>query len=225
MTRVKDREKAIALRKQGKSYSEIREEIVVNKSTLSNWLKDYPLSKEHVDLLRTKSYLRIERFRQTMLLKRNVRLKSVYEEQKSKLLPLSDRELFVAGLFLYWGEGNKSLKNSLSINNTDPQVVKFALCWMIKSLKIPKEKIKVYLHLYSDMNVKIEVNFWAKLLGLPLSQFNKPYVKVSSRVDLTQKGFGHGTCGVVTNDVRLKEKIIMSISSIADYYGDLSDIG
>src|SRR5438270_5358277 len=46
--RAKDdlRERAIAMRKEGKSYREIREEVPVSKSTLSLWLCDVPMTKE-----------------------------------------------------------------------------------------------------------------------------------------------------------------------------------
>ena len=106
----------------------------------------------------------------------------------------------------------------MAINNTDPQVVKFALHWMIRALKVPKNKVKVELHLYSDMDVEKEISFWAKVLGIPKTQFYKPYIKTSTRIAINQKGFGHGTCGVIVNDVRLKEKVIMGIKAIADVY-------
>jgi len=39
------KQKAIELRKQGMSYSLIRKELPVAKSTLSGWLKDYPFQR------------------------------------------------------------------------------------------------------------------------------------------------------------------------------------
>src|SRR6478672_126704 len=46
--RAKDdlREVAVAMRKEGRSYREIREEVGVAKSTLSLWLRDVPLTEE-----------------------------------------------------------------------------------------------------------------------------------------------------------------------------------
>jgi hypothetical protein len=92
------------------------------------------------------------------------------------------------------------------------------LYWYIKGLRIPKEKIKVDLHLYSDMNIQEEISFWSRILKLSVSQFRKPYIKASTRVGIDQKGFGHGTCGLSMNDVLLKEEIIMGIKAISDYY-------
>lgn len=222
MARKKDRQTVIKLRKLGKTYSEIRRIINVPKSTVSDWLRNYSLTEKELKLLqrtiKRNKDIAIERCRITKQKKREKRLFSYYESQKRKLLPISRKSLYLAGLFLYWGEGNKSLKNSVSLNNTDPKVIIFYLYWLRKILKIPKNKIKVLLHLYSDMNQKAELNFWKNKLKIPLSQFNKPYIKQSKRADIDQKGFGHGTCCLQAHNVRLKEKIMMSIEAIADYY-------
>jgi len=222
MARIIDRQKAINLRKQGKTYGQIKQELGIPKSTLSDWLSKYPLSKEQLALLgnnRANSrQVGIEKTSIAKQKKRQSRIKSTYENQKKYWVSLSQKELEIAGLFLYWGEGSKRLNGPVFINNTDPNVLKFALYWYIKGLRIPKEKIKVDLHLYSDMNIKKEIAFWSRTLKLSVSQFRKPYIKASTRVGIDQKGFGHGTCGLNVNDVLLKEKIMMGIKAISDYY-------
>ncbi|MEX2028463.1 MAG: helix-turn-helix domain-containing protein [Candidatus Curtissbacteria bacterium] len=217
MTRFHDRETVLDLRAQGKSYSQIKEILHISKSTLSVWLKDYPLSKDQIDALRGKSPIRIEKYRNTMRLKREERLRIVYENQNSDLLPLTKKELLIAGLFLYWGEGSKTT-GAVSLNNTDSSVLRFTLYWLVNICNVPRNKIRVNLHLYRDMNINHEMLFWSKNLKIPLSQFAKPYIKNSNREHLTQKGYGHGTCGLVVNDIRLKEKIMMGIKAISDYY-------
>lgn len=158
-----------------------------------------------------------EKFRETMRLKREKRLRETYELQKM-VLPLSDRELEIAGYFLYWGEGAKRLNGQLRINNTDPKVVKFCLYWLTQVLRVPKERIRVELHLYKDMNVSKEMDYWSKQLDIPLTQFAKPYIKDSNRNGLNHKGFGHGTCGLRVGDTFLKEWVLMGIAAVADYY-------
>lgn len=220
MARFKEHQLALALRKQGKSYSQIKEELGLSKSTLSVWLRKYPLSRERINELRGRSETRIEKYRQTMQRKKDVRLAQYYKEEKKKWLPLSARELFLSGLFLYWGEGGKTIHGQVSINNTDPDVLKFTLYWIRIALKIPKDKIQVYLHLYNDMDIQKEINFWSKKLNMSEKYFSKPYIKKSTRAGLTQKGFGHGTCGLRVNNTVLKERILMAIKAMADYYGE-----
>ena len=221
------REKVIKLRLQGATYGQIRRSLGVSKSTLSDWLRNLPLTREQMELLsinreRAKDLGR-EKFRITYKKKKLKRLRSVYKEQWDKFIPLSENELFLAGVFLYWGEGDK-MHGHVTISNTDPRVIKFSLYWMIYSLKIPKEKIKVGLHVYKDMNIKETISFWSKTLGMPKNQFRKPYVKKTNRSELTYKGFGRGTCKLYAGSVILSEKIAMTIKAISDKYGAKDEI-
>lgn len=222
MARRIERQEAIRLRKQGKTYSEIRRILKIPKSTLSDWLSKFPLTGNQILLLekskKKNKELAIEKTRLVKQRKRELRLASIYESEKQKWTNLTIREINLAGFFLYWGEGNKRLNGPIFVNNTDPSVLKFVLYWFKFGLEIPKEKIRVYLHLYSDMSVEEEMLYWSRGLKLPLSQFTKPYIKKSKKADIDQKGFGHGTCGVGVNNVQLKEKIMMTIKAIADYY-------
>ena len=65
MARFRDHAKALILRKQGKSYSQIKTILKVSKSTLSLWLRDYPLSRQRIRELRDWSEQRIEKCRET----------------------------------------------------------------------------------------------------------------------------------------------------------------
>lgn len=222
MTRFKDKEKAIALRKKEMSYSQIKNTLGISKSTLSGWLKNYPLSKERIDALRGKNEKRIERYRETMKRKKDHRLNEFYLEQKKKIFPLTEREIFIAGLFLYWGEGGKTMSKEVSVANTDPSVIIFFISWAINYLKIPKEKICFTIHLYNDMDINKEIEFWVKKLNVNKNQFSKPYIKQTSIKSINYKGmFGHGTCNARIFDARLSEKVLMSIKAISDKYSNM----
>lgn len=98
------REKVLEMRKRGMSYSQIRAEVRVSKSTLSHWLKDIPLSEERIRELRDFSAIRIEKCRNAKAEKKQSRLDAVYEKVSSNIGKLTDREIFLCGIFLYWGE-------------------------------------------------------------------------------------------------------------------------
>lgn len=220
MARIKDREKAIKLRLKGKSYSQIKEIVGVSKSTLNYWLKDYPLSEERIRELRDKNPIRIEKYRNTRKIQREKRLSKVYIQEKINLLPLSKRDLFVAGLFLYWGEGTKTTDARISLSNTDPAAVKFFMLWLKESLKVPLSKVRVYLHLYSDMSIDKEIDFWSKVLLLPKAQFTKPHIKGSKFKKISYKRrFNHGTCNVIVGDARLTERVFAGLKVLEDKYG------
>jgi len=223
MARFKDHKKALILRKQGKSYSQIKKILKVSKSTLSPWLRNYPLSKQRIRELRDWNEQRIEKYRETMRRKREKRLKQFYKTQKRLVLPLNARELFLAGLFLYWGEGTKTRPAALSVSNTDPSIIKFFIVWLTNSIKVSRKKIKIQLHLYKDMNIKKEICFWSKILNMPRKQFTKPYIKKNFLKNINHKGgFGHGTCNACIGNARLSEKIIMAMKVIGDKYNKIS---
>lgn len=218
MARRLDKNKAIRLRLQGKSYSEIKTEISVSKSTLSIWLQPYPLTPNQVARIRNKRPQQIEKFRRTMATRREALQKRAYDDAQKFWLPLSPRELMLAGVFLYWGEGTKVSPGYLCISNCDPRVIKFAYKWMTGSLGIDKKSIHVLLHLYSDMSIEYETKYWSNLLKIPLENFRRPYIKQSTRAGLSYKSFGHGTCNIYTGSTAIKSRVMESINAISDHY-------
>lgn len=196
MRKTKQKSYALKMRKQGMSYSQIKSEINVSKSTLSLWLKDFPLSTERISALRANSPRRIEKFRNTMRMKREKSFNDVFHRVSGELGRLSNRDILIGGIFLYWGEGSKSADYTTAVSNTDPSILNFFIKWL-SLFGIKKDKLKISLHLYSDMNINKEIDYWSKELGVPRGNFKKPYVKKSKLAGLSYKnGFGHGTCNV-----------------------------
>jgi transposase-like protein len=200
------------------SYSELKKKFGVSKSTLSGWLKNYPLSRERINSLRAYSEKRIERFRVTMAQKQKNKLDLAYNKVGKDILRLSDREIFLSGLFLYWAEGGKTSSCAIILTNTNPIMLKFYIKWL-SLLGISKSKLRVSLHLYSDMNINSEVEFWSKTLKISANQFRKPYVKKSLFSSITYKnGFGHGTCSVIYENKPMRDYVLMGIKRIQDLF-------
>ncbi|OGN08023.1 MAG: hypothetical protein A2750_00950 [Candidatus Yanofskybacteria bacterium RIFCSPHIGHO2_01_FULL_45_42] len=208
---------AIKMRLDGKSYTEIRDTLRVAKSTLSLWLRNYPLSVNQISSLTGRYKIRqIENYKESVRKRNSLRLKKTYQTQQKMLLPLTKRENFIAGLFLYLGEGAKHNEASLLVTNTDPTIIKFVLFWYTKILKIPKDKIKVGLQLYKNMDIKGEINFWGRLLSISSANFWKPYIKKTDTLNIDHSGYSHGTCSLYYGNARLREKVLMSIKAILD---------
>lgn len=107
MTRKIDRQKTLNLREKGHSYSQIKDKLGISKSTLSGWLCNMPLPDERIKELRDFNSVRIEKYRNTIRRKKEIRLKDVYKKVSRDIGKFSKREIFLLGLFLYWGEGTK----------------------------------------------------------------------------------------------------------------------
>ena len=214
MARRKDKEIAIKMRLSGASYSQIKEKLIVSKSTLNYWLSEYPLSDERIKELRDNNPKRIENYRNTMRKKREDRLEKVYEKVGKDISKLSKREIFIGGLFLYWGEGLKVRNGKVELANTDPKMIKFFMKWL-NGFGISKNKLKVRLQLYSDMNIQKERHFWLKELKLSKQQFNKEYVKNSKFSEITyKKNFNHGTCNISYSGQEFQDYILQGIEYV-----------
>lgn len=195
MAKPELRERALEMRKEGMSYSAIKEALGVSKGVLSVWLRDYPLSRERINELRGNSERRIERYRETRARKREERMRFTYESAAREIGTLSDRELYLSGLFLYWAEGTKASRGTVCMTNTDPSMLLFFIRW-IEAQGVVRARLKVKLHLYSDMAVEAETAYWEHTLGLPRTVFMKSYIKITTfDKPKNYKGrFGHGTC-------------------------------
>lgn len=216
MARKIDKQKAIVMRQKGMSYSQIKVELGVSKSTLSKWLYDMPLSEKRIRELRADSPIRIERYRNTMRIKRENTLRESYKKVSKDIKRLSKREIFIAGLFLYWGEGSKTRTAVSALSNTDPSVLIFYIKWL-ENFGVNKKDLKVKLQLYNDMNIKKEIKYWSKKLNLPINSFVKSYIKESNFSGLTYKnGFGHGTCMVWLANREKNDYILMGIKRLQD---------
>jgi hypothetical protein len=216
MARKLDKQKAIVLRGKGYSYSQIKQKLGINKSTLSSWLSSMPLSEKRIRELRDFSPQRIERYRNTMQKKRDFKNKIAYEDIKKRIGKISDREFLIAGFFLYWAEGSKTKTFSIGLTNTNPRMLVLFIKWL-QFFNVPKSKLKIHLHLYSDMNIKKQMNYWSKTLNIPINQFRKPYIKKTELSSITYtNGFGQGTCSVILDSGPICAQVMMGIQYIQD---------
>ncbi len=214
------RQRVIELRTKGElSYSEIKRRLGVSKSTLSYWLKDFPLSEARILELKQagwkKAEVKYERYRNTMRKKRNLVEDKVYCKYKQGLAHISDREQFVVGLALYLAEGDKTTSHRLLIANTDARLIKFFISWMEKFLGVERNKIKVTLHLYENMAIKEERDYWQNELGLRDEQFYKMQIRTLQKSSFSyQESFRHGTCAVYYGSVEKKREVTMAIKAL-----------
>src|SRR5438477_377577 len=84
------------------SYSQIRKTLTVSKSTLSYWLRGFPLSEARITELKLEGWTNgeasRERYRTTMRTIRDGKADVVYKKELEKLRNLPEIALFVSGL-------------------------------------------------------------------------------------------------------------------------------
>lgn len=221
------RQQAIDLRlRKELSYSEIRKQLRVSKSTLSYWLRDFPLSEEKILELRRKGWQRgeasRERFRITMRKKREAKNAIILSQQRIKLANLSGDAIFVAGLMLYLGEGDKKNQWRIALANTDSELIKFFIRWLDQFLGIKQNRLKATLHLYENMDLEQEKEFWKKELNFNNSQFFKPQIRKLKKSSFSYKeSYRHGTCSIYLGSVNKKTELMMGIEAFLEKYKEM----
>lgn len=217
MAKLKQREVAIKMRKAGESYSVIQKRISVSKSTLSLWLREIPLTESRLRELRDFNVVRIEKTRQTKLLKKQNRRSLVLEKIKEDFKN-NKNPLFSEGFYLYWGEGTKTAEYTVALTSSDPSIIKCFIEWLIL-LGVKRSDMRVKLHIYSDQSKNKIVKFWSKNLELKPAQFYKTYIKESVTERKTYQGmFGYGTCTVLHHDRDMYEYVMAGIYYLRERY-------
>lgn len=210
---------AIRLRLESRySYSRIRQELGVSKSTLSYWLKEFPLTKAEILKLQkdgwSKAEAGYEKYRRTMGELRARKEVVVKNEFLNRFKSISDNELFIAGLMIYYAEGDKKNQNRIVLANTDYRMIKFFINWQKRFLQIEDNKFKVQLHLYENMNIKTEFEFWQNKLNIPKNQFYKIQIRPNKVNSFSySESYRHGTCSLFVLNSEKKMKLMAAIDA------------
>ena len=206
-----DRHLAIELRKKGASYNRICKELGIPKSTMHYWFRDLRWSKTIKNNL-TKKAQRLATKQMKAIAQANKKRWTTWrkqhrEEAKKEFPILKSNPLLIAGLMLYWGEGDSSLKREVRLSNVDPRMIKLFNKFLQKVCKISKERVHIVLTLYPDLVEEKCKNFWSNKTGVSLKQFGKSQVIYGRHP--TRK-LENGVCTIrVSSSCGLKEKIVI----------------
>lgn len=205
------KEKAIKLRKEGLSYSEIMKIIPIAKSTLSDWLHSVGLSKKQKQRITEKKLASIKRGWEKVRKIRLDRTQNIFNKSKEDIskLKINKDSLFLMGLMLYWAEGAKQKENRVSVSqgvnfsNSDPKMVTFFINWL-RNLKITEDSIVIEIYIHENKRDEMEKvkSFWANATGIPLKKFDRIYYK-KHNVRTIRKKIGENYFGLLR--VRIKK--------------------
>lgn len=179
-SKVREKARAITLRKKGYTYREILKELPVAKSSLSLWLADLSLTiqEKHALKKRKESNISRGRMRAASALQRRrlAKERRWFLEAKKDFGKHKRDPFFHTGIALYWAEGAKRV-NQWSFSNSDEQMIKVMIKWLEKYVHVKSEELffRLYVHKpYAHENCE---QWWAKQLGVGFSQFTKTIYK------------------------------------------------
>ena len=215
----KDKEKAFELRRQKKSYKIIGRELNIPTSTLAGWFKHEEWSREIRDELdKTTSLAYPEKLKKIVAAnkKRWADWHQQCQEKAVREFPkLKNNPLFITGIMLYWGEGDKQLKNGqVCLSNSDPEMIKIFYLFLAHTMNIATEKISARLILYPDLIDSVQKNLWSKLTKIPISKFTRS-TYIQGRHPTKRNSYG--VCLVRVCSREMKEKILTWIECYKTY--------
>lgn len=202
--------RAIVLRKRKRSYREIAELLHVSKSTVSYWFKEINWSKNIQKQLTD----RAKRLNQKRLVHLNnlkkIKWQKIYHkaetEAKKEFENLKMSTLFITGISIYWGEGDKNFQNGrVRVSNIDKKLLTVFRVFLQQICNVKNEKIKAYILLYPDLDQEICMKFWSKSIGIPKNNFFKPSI-IQGRHK--KHRLDYGVCTIHVSDKYLKKKIL-----------------
>ncbi|MTE19388.1 hypothetical protein F0L17_09660 [Streptomyces sp. TRM43335] len=176
LAKTEARERARALRRAGRTYDEIAAELGVSKSSVSLWVRDLPRPATPPDRLRRMREARWAPHRRERAIRRHqTKLAAANEIGR-----MTDRELFLAGVGLYWAEGSKSkphrTREEVVFVNSDPTMIQVYLAWL-SLLGIVRERWQFRLMIHESADAESAKRFWAVLVGVDASSFERTTLK------------------------------------------------
>ncbi len=195
-------QKAIYYRRKGYSYNMISQKLGLAKSTLSDWLKEIPYTPNKEVIARIgKAKAKSAEFKNRQKIEN---IKEMKDLAKRELGKLSKRDLWLLGIGLYWGEGDK--RGGIRLMNSDPEIIKIVISWFKKICGANNENFTLTIHGYPDTNIIKTTNYWSEITGIPKSQFKKPQIdKRTNKLAIKRGKLPYGTIKLVIKSNGKKE--------------------
>ncbi|MER5477089.1 hypothetical protein ABT026_08910 [Streptomyces sp. NPDC002734] len=179
--RAKDdlRERARELRAQGWTYDQIKAELGCSKSSVSLWVRDLPTPPRKRRTQEEASEIG-KRAWEARLQIREAERQQTKEAARREIGALSERELFIAGVALYWAEGSKdkpyARRERVVFVNSDPGVIRTYLAWL-RLVGTPRERLRFAVMIHEGADAQAAEAYWAELTGSDASAFYKTTLK------------------------------------------------
>ncbi|WJV48222.1 hypothetical protein [Streptomyces flavofungini] len=172
------RARARELRLQGFTYDQIEVELGCSRSSVSLWVRDLPRPQRRDPSEQARLAARKRWEHESAV--RDEERRRTKEAARQEVGPMSDRELFLLGVGLYWAEGGKDKpydrRESVAFVNSDPGMIKVFLRWL-GLLEVERERLRFCVMIHETADVPEAERYWADLVGADASAFNKTTVK------------------------------------------------
>lgn len=171
--------RARALRRDGWTYDRIQLELGVSKGSISLWVRDLP-KPERRPRTRAEASALARKGWEATLRRREEERRGTKEEARHEIGALSDRELFLTGVALYWSEGAKdkpyARRENVTFVNSDPHMIDIFLAWL-DLVGVRRERLRFAVYIHESADVAAAETFWADRVGIEVDQLQKTTLK------------------------------------------------
>ena len=175
MAKVSERTEALQLRRQGKSYHDLVQQFGIAKSTLWRWLKAEGLVEAQPQRLTELRRLAQRKGTAAVRAKYLATTKAIIEQAKTEIGHLSQRDLLLFGVALYWAEGTKqkphNIAQRVTFTNSNPTMLRVFLAWLSELCHVSTDRLTFELYIHESANVKATQAFWSSALQIPSERF------------------------------------------------------
>ncbi len=117
--------------------------------------------------------------------------------------------LYGLGLGLYWGEGTKSCKTSVRLGNTDPELLRTFMKFLVRFFCVRVEDFRFGLQIFSDMDPACALQYWIRTLRVKRGQFHKKViVSKSGSMGTYRKKSAYGVVTVHYHNAKLRNMLV-----------------
>ncbi|MFJ9040464.1 hypothetical protein ACIRF8_28275 [Streptomyces sp. NPDC102406] len=202
--RAKDdlRLRARELRGQGRTYNEIRAELGCSKSSVSLWVRDLPAPEPRCTPEEQRA--RMNAGLAKLRARQDEEREATKQAAARAVGELTDRELFLAGVSLYWAEGTKDKPHTrreiVEFVNSDPGVITVFLAWL-DLVGVDRARLHCRVMIHESADVGAAERYWAGVLGIGEDRLGKTVLKKHNPATL-RKNVGDGYHGCLAIRVR-----------------------
>lgn len=190
------RDRARELRLKGLTYDQIQVELGCSKSSISLWVRDLPKPERRQRTTEEASVIARRGWGRTLEI-RDAERRQTKKDAAAEIGHLSERDLFLVGVGLYWSEGSKDKtydrRERTIFVNSDPGMVSVYLTWL-RLLGVKDEYLRFAVTIHETADAAAAERYWAELAGVPAEQFLKTTLK-RHNPKTTRKNTGEGYRG------------------------------
>lgn len=115
------------------------------------------------------------------------------------------------GIGLYWGEGTKANKYSVRLGNTDPELLKHFIQFLIELYEVKIDDMRFGLQIFTDIDPASAIAFWSKELSVTESQFYKIHITKSGSIGTYRNKSKYGVVTVYYHNKRLRDILVNAL--------------